>query len=553
MTSRRLVIVSALTALAALAAGAAAPVHGSLHAVAAGTTPRLVAVISVDQMRADYLDRFATLYTGGFKRLIERGAIFTNARYRHACTSTGPGHSVLLSGRSPRSSGIVHNSWYDRTLRRRVNVVGDDTVHAVGGSGRAASPAHFDGFTVGDLLKARSPHSHVVGLSFKDRAAILMAGRRADAAYWFEGGRFITSSHYMDAAPAWLEAWNARHLPDSFAGRPWERLLPDDALYARYAGPDAVSGEWDGKDVTFPHRVPGQPPAGSFYAGLERTPFADTILLELALAALAGHHLGEGEATDLLAISFSACDVVGHAYGPDSQEMMDEMLRLDRALGVFLDEVERRAGPGAALVVLTADHGVMPLVEKLQADGLPARRAFEEDLTKGVDAALAARFPGARGLVADSNDLEWVLDVDAIARQGLARADVEQTIRSAAMATGIVDAIYSASELVGQAPAADPYFEMHRRAFFAPRSGDLVGRVKPYVYLTGRKNTGGTGHGTPYDYDRHVPIVFLAPGVKPGKRDVPCGPEDIAWALGRLLGLDYPQQDAGTDLLPYLR
>ncbi len=245
--------------------------------------------------------------------------------------------------------------------------------------------------------------------------------------------------------------------------------------------------------------------------------------------------------------------MVGHTYGPDSQEMMDQMLRLDRALGLFLDEVDRRAGEGGSIVVLTADHGVMPLVENLQARGLPAVRAREEDLAQTVDEALAARFPGARGLLADSDELEWVLDTEAIARQGLKRADVEQAIRTTALGSGVVDAVYTAAELMGPAPAGDPFFEMHQRAFFAPRSGDLIGRVKPYVYLTSRKYTGGTGHGTPYDYDRHVPIVFMAPGIPPGKRDVACGPEDIAWALGRLLGLDYPQQDAATDLLPFLK
>ena len=317
--------------------------------------------------------------------------------------------------------------------------------------GRAASPARFEGFTVGDVLKARSPRSRVVGVSFKDRAAILMAGKRADAAYWYEieGGRFVTSSHYMDAAPAWLEAWNARRLPDSFAGRPWERLLADPALYLEYAGEDAVAGEWDRKDTTFPHHIPWLPPADDFYDGLERTPFADTILLEFALAAMAGHHLGEGDATDLLAISFSACDVVGHTYGPDSQEMMDQMLRLDRALGLFLDEVDRRAGEGGSIVVLTADHGVMPLVENLQARGLPAVRAREEDLAQTVDEALAARFPGASDLLADADELEWVLDTEAIARQGLKRADVEQTIRTTALGTGIVDAVYTAGRAHG--------------------------------------------------------------------------------------------------------
>jgi predicted AlkP superfamily pyrophosphatase or phosphodiesterase len=515
--------------------------------------PRLVVFVSVDQMRADYLERFRPLFTSGLKALAERGAVFTNARYRHACTETGPGHSVLLSGRSPRSSGIVGNSWYDRTLGTRVNVVADPTVRVLGGAGRTASPAYFNGFTVGDMLKTRSPASKVVGVSLKDRAAILMAGKRADGAYWYEtaGGRFVTSSWYMAEVPHWLESWNSRRLPDTYAGRAWERLLPDPAAYVRYAGEDDVKGEWDGKNTVFPHRFLNAPPSLGFYDDLRRSPFADEMLFDLATAAMGAHDVGTDETTDILAVSFSACDVVGHTFGPDSQEMMDYLLRLDRTLGRLLDEADRRAGKGRVLVVLTADHGVMPLVEVLKAKGIDARRASSEQLSGPVEKALAARFPGATGLITDPDPSEYVLDREAIARQGLKVEDVEGTIREALLSTGLVDAVYTQAQLMGPRPAGDPYFDLHQRAFFAPRSGDLVVRVKNYVYLGGY--VGGTGHGTPYDYDRHVPIVFMGPGIEPGRRDVETGPEDIAWTLGRLLGLPYPQQDSVTDLLPLLK
>ena len=522
-------------------------------AAGGGAAPRLVLFVSVDQMRADYLSRFASLFSGGLKRIGDQGALFTEARYRHACTETGPGHSVLLTGRSPRSSGIVGNSWYDRTLKKRVNVVDDATVRVLGGAGRTASPSYFNGFSVGDVLKAHSPRSRVVGVSFKDRAAILMAGKRADAAYWYEAseGRFVTSSWYMNQAPRWLGEWNARRLPDSYANQPWQRLLPDAATYVRLAGEDDVKGEGDGKDTTFPHLAHSAPPAPDYYDNLRRTPFADEILADFALSALKAHDLGSDDATDILAVGFSAGDVIGHTYGPDSQEMMDQMLRLDRTLGRLFDELDGRVGRGRWLAVLSADHGVMPLVELLQARGLPARRASVEDLDGPVRQALAQRFPGATGILADADPMEYVLDRDALARQDLPRAEVEQTIRQALLGTGLVDAVYTAAELMGPKPANDPFFDLHQRAFFAPRSGDLVTRTKPYVYLGGR--VGGTGHGTPHDYDRHVPIVFLGPGIAPGRRDVPCGPEDIAWALGRLLGLAYPQQDAATDLLPLLK
>jgi predicted AlkP superfamily pyrophosphatase or phosphodiesterase len=512
--------------------------------------PRLVLAVAVDQMRADYLTRYLSLYTAGLRRLSAEGAVFANARFRHACTETGPGHSVLLSGRSPRSSGIVGNSWYDRALKQRVNVVDDPTVRVLGGAGRPASPASFNAFTVGDVLKARSPRSRVVGVSFKDRAAILMGGRRADGAYWYEasGGRFVTSTWYAGEAPGWLERWNRRLLPASYAARPWERLLSDPAVYERLAGPDDVKGEWDGQDTVFPHRIRGNPPEIDYFDDLRRTPFADEILLDFALTAMASHGLGEDDVTDLLAVSFSACDVIGHTYGPDSQEMLDYQLRLDRTLGRLFDEMDARVGKNRWLAVLTADHGVMPLVEVLQARGLPARRVAPDEMHAAVQAALAARFPGADGLIADTDPMEYVLDQAAVDRHGLDRGLVERTIRDALVSTGVVDAVYAAPELMGPPRPADPFFDLHRRAFFASRSGDLVTRTKPYVYVGGR--VGGTGHGTPHDYDRHVPIVFLGPGVAAGTHDEACGPEDVAWALGRLLGLPYPRQDAETDLVP---
>ena len=515
--------------------------------------PGLVLVVSVDQLRADLPARFDGQFTGGLRRLLDQGAVFTEARYRHSCTETGPGHSVILSGRSPRSSGIVANTWWDRALGRRVNVVDDPNVATLGGKGRAGSPAHFVGFTVGDALKKASPESRVVGVSFKDRSAILMAGPRADGAYWYgsEGGRFVTSSYYAHAVPEWLERWNERRVPDRYAGTPWERLLPDAALYDRLAGPDAVEGESDRKDTTFPHRPPAAPPAREFYDWLWRTPFADEILLEFALEAAERHALGTRGVTDLLAVGFSANDVIGHVYGPDSHEVLDQTLRLDRLLAHLFDALETRVGAGRVLVVLTADHGVQPLVEVAAARGLATARrvapdAFSKDALAG---ALAAAFPGpagAKGLVLDADETGVTFDLDAIAARRLKRADVEQAAARALRATGHVAATYTHADFAGDPPAGDPFFPLFRRAFFAPRTPHLVLRLHEGVYVDSRP--GGTGHGGPYEVERHVPIVFMGPAIVPGRRAEPCGPEDIAWSLAKLLGLDYPQQDAEVDL-----
>ena len=512
----------------------------------ASLPPRLVVVISVDQMRYDYLVRFRPLFKSGLRTLAEQGAVFSNARYQHANCETGPGHSVILSGRNALHSGIVANSWFDDALGRAVNVVDDPTVRPVGGAGRAASPANFIGFTLGDLMKRAQPEAKVVGVSLKDRAAILMAGPRADAAYWYEAatGRFITSSYYMRAAPPWLDAINERKTPDAYAVSGWTKLLSDDGIYRKYAGEDAVATEADLKDTTFPHSIAGAPGSPAFYDNFRRTPFADELTLEVALAAMNAHGLGADDVTDVLAVGFSATDVIGHAFGPDSHEMLDQILRLDQTIGKLMNAVEAKAGPGRTIFVLSADHSVMPLVESLQKQGLAAKRVLPADLQTAVKAALEKRFPGASDLVAAYLAPDFYLNLAAIAKRGLHRQDVEKTIGDALMATGDVAKIYTAASFAGDPPSLtdDPYFDSVRRSYYAPRSPHVIARLREYTYLTSAP--GGTGHGTSYEYDRHVPMVFLGPKIKAGAYDGEAEPEDIAPTLGLLLGIDYPLQDA---------
>lgn len=524
----------AAAALALLPATAALPQPPAAR-------PKLVLFVSVDQMRYDYLERFGPLFQGGFKKLLERGAVFSNAVYRHANNETGPGHALLLSGRHARDNGIVANEWYDRVTRKRINVVEDPTVSPVGGPGQGRSPANFIGHTLGDWLKKASPASKVVGVALKDRSAILMAGPQADAAYWYDEdiGRFITSTYYMKTAPAWLDAWNAEGKVDALNGGRWTRLLPDVSLYERYAGPDAVEGEWDRKDTTFPHLIRGAAKSAEFYDDLRRTPFADELTLDVALRAMDAHGLGRDEATDLLAVGFSATDMIGHTYGPESQEQMDQMLRLDRTLGRLLNEVEKRVGQGGYVFGLGADHGVMPLVELAQAKGLPARRARSDEIEKPVRDALATAFPGKTGLIASFDVPHFYLDLEALSRQGVKRAEVEAVIEKAALDTGMVLRVYTASRLLGDPPADDPEFVLFRNAFFEPRSPHVLLRLKSYIYLDD-EYAGGTGHGTAAEYDRHIAMGFLGAGIKPGKYAEPCGPEEIAPTLHAILGLDYP-------------
>jgi predicted AlkP superfamily pyrophosphatase or phosphodiesterase len=517
------------------------PCVASTWAQSRPTPPRLVLVLAIDQMRFDYLTRFSPLYEGGLRLLLDRGAVFSNANYRHSPTETGPGHSVILSGAHPSHSGIVANEWYDAHLKKVVNVVDDGTQRPVGGEGRSASPLNSLSFTVGDVLKQTRPQSRVVSVSLKDRSAILMGGRRADAAYWYEvpGGNFISSSFYMADPPAWLTRWNSRRLADRYAGELWTRLLPDEQIYERYAGKDAIEGEWDRKDVVFPHAVRGKPPEPLYYDDLRRTPAADELTLSFALEAMKAHQLGQDAVTDLLAIGFSGTDFIGHTYGADSQEIMDQLLRLDRILGQLFKEIDGSAGLANTLLVLTADHGSLPLVENLQAKGIDARRVSPSVLESAVQQAFEKRFPGATDLIAHfAVDIYW--NEEAISRRRLDRADVEETAIAALMSTGFVEKVYTQADLSSTEPTNDPFLPLFRNAFFPPRSPHLSVLVKKYTYVDPRP--GGTGHGTPYDYDRHVPIVFFGGGIRPGAYPQGCGPEDIAPTLASLLGLDFPRE-----------
>jgi len=513
--------------------------------------PKLILVLALDQMRYDYLPRFNDLYKGGLRRLIDKGAVFTNANYRHAVTETGPGHSVILSGRHPSHSGIVGNTWWDPLLGMLINVVDDPLQPPVGGKGRSASPANFLGSTVADLLKLKNPESHVVATSFKDRAAILLAGHRGDAAYWFEGdGSFVTSSYYMPKPPEWLSKWNVERVADAYAGRKWTRLLEDQNIYEKYAGRDEQAGEAEG-DLVFPHVLEGRPPSVEYYANLRNFPFADEILLAFSIEAMKAHHLGRGQTTDILGIGFSATDTIGHRYGPDSQEILDQFLRLDQILDQLFQYIDRNIGLANTLVVVTADHGVTPLVEVSNAKGVNARRGSRAEVDSALRQAFAKKYPGVDGLIADltmAGEFRLYLEEDVIRQNKLISSDVEETAVKAMTSTGLFEVAFTRSDLVAQKPSNDPYIQWFRNSFFAPRSPNVMLMPKRNISFT----TTGTGHGTAYDYDRHVPIIFMGSGIKPGSYAGECGPEDIAPTLAKILGFDYPKEFDSRLLLEML-
>ncbi|MCH6548134.1 MAG: alkaline phosphatase family protein [Gemmatimonadetes bacterium] len=361
--------------------------HGT--ALAQTQPQRLFVVLSVDQMRFDFLERFGHLYKGGLARLLEEGAVYTDAYQDHFYTSTAAGHATISTGVFPSRSGIVANSWWDRKARRRVYAVADPKSPIVDRPDLAGrSPANMQRNALGDWLKRESRESKVFSVSLKDRSAITMGGERPDGVYWYDSdaGRFITSEYYLDAVPEWVREFNDAKLADGYFEKEWTRLLPEEAYSA--SREDSFPFESDGVDVTFPHRfdIPADSEAEEipesmrprypslYYDELKRTPFVDELTFAFIERMIVSEQLGADDVPDLLFVGASAADYIGHRYGPLSQETQDYYLRLDQRLDEFLNFLDATVGEGRFALVLTSDHGVLPIPEELARQGIDAKR-----------------------------------------------------------------------------------------------------------------------------------------------------------------------------------
>lgn len=494
--------------------------------------PRLVVLIVVDQMRYDFLTRFSDLYEGGFKTLLEQGAVFEEAYYRHGVTVTAAGHATIATGLHPSHTGLVGNNWWDPEKRKNVNCVADADYAPVGGPGVSASPRSLFADTLGDRLKSADESSKAVAIGGKDRSALLLAGRKADGAFWLsnECGCFVTSSYFGEQAPNWLERLNSARPADRYAGKSWTRLLDKPDLYETLARADDLEAEGDAR--SFPHKLPAE--AGpELYKAIETTPFGDDLLVDAALAVVDAYELGADAVPDLLAVGFSATDRIGHRFGPFSQEAMDHHLRLDRLLGELLAELDRRVGLDNVVFALSADHGAIPLPEYMVSRGEAAQRISTRRLTAAAERGIAARFPGLGRVVTANNGSHLYLDLAKIDAASAPRAEVEEAARSALLELDYVEAVYTWADLNGDPPADDPYWTLFRNSLFEERSPHLFVRLSKFAY----PGASGTGHGSPEDYDRHVPVILAGPGVKAGRFKAVAGPEDIAPTLERLLGL----------------
>ncbi len=535
------------------------------------TRPRLVLLIVVDQFRYDYLERFGDLFVAnGLRRLMRDGASWTQSNYDHMPTYTAPGHATMMTGAYPAESGIVGNEWLDRPSGKRITSVTDESVKLLGGSPNdaASSPSRLMTSTVGDELRlATNDRAKVIGISVKDRSAILPAGRHANAAYWFSTttGNMVSSTFYFNELPAWVSTFNARRLADKYFGAKWERLLPENE-YLRRAGPDSPPWETviSSSDTNaFPHTITGgaKGPGNDFYWALDYSPFLNEVLDSFAQQAIVNEKLGQDDDTDVLTVSFSANDYVGHRYGPYSQEAMDAVLRVDREIAKLLDFVDARVGLSNTLIAFTADHGVSPVPEHAAALGLGGGRIKAADLFATIEKALATRYkPESDYLLRfkEANTMrEWLINsnlyfnYDALRRDGVNVEEFSNIVCAAALTVPGIARCFTRTQLMrGATSVTDPIERRALHGFYPARSGDAVLVTEPFKYLA---DTLTATHGSPYSYDTHVPTIIMGAGVNAGRYLEPASPTDIAPTLSAILRITPPSNSVGRVLIEALR
>lgn len=510
--------------------------------------PKLVVGIVVDQMRWDYLYRYHNRYkaNGGFRRLMDKGFSCENTFIPYAPTITACGHTCIYTGSVPAVHGITGNAWYDKLQRRSVYCTEDTAVKTIGaaeGVNGRQSPRNLLASTIGDeLMMATNFRSKVIGVAIKDRGAILPAGHAASGAYWYDNrnGNFITSDYYrMQQLPAWVQAFNARKLPDEYYKKGWNTLYPINTYTQSTEDAKAYESKPLGANAAgFPYDL--SPFIGKNYGVLASTPYGNTITREMAMAAVEGEALGKDSITDLLAVSFSSPDYVGHSFGPNSVEMEDVYLRLDQELGIFLDYLDKKIGAGQYLVFLSADHGVANVPGFMQEHNLPGKSMDEIPIMREMAPLLKERF-GSDKLIVSSYNYQVHLDhllmdslkIDAKAVQTWIAAFMEK--KEAIARAFIIDEV-----MLEPMPAK--LREMIANGYFPTRSGDVQFILKPH-WIDGGKT--GTTHGLWNPYDSHIPLLWYGWGIKQGKSNREVYMTDIAPTLAAMLRIQMPGGSIG--------
>lgn len=529
---------------------------------------KLAVLVVFDQMRGDYPTRWKTLYgPDGFTRFQSQGVSFTNCYYPYGTTTTGPGHASILSGTCADRHGIVNNGWYEHGgMVYCAGSSGYEFVTASDGTRSKAkevgNPDRLLAPTVADALKKQRPGAKVFGLSLKDRSAILPTGKNPDGAYWFQG-QFVTSTYYTDRGHpfhSWVDQFNKSKAADAWFGKDWTHFRPD-IDYVKWSGPDIAPGEGSGvtvKDgsktwtqgVGFPHPNTGgrNKPGKEYYEALANSPFGNELLLQLAKECITAEHLGEDEVPDLLVVSFSSNDLIGHTWGPDSQEVLDVTLRSDALMADLLKFLDAKVGAGQYIVGITADHGICPLPEASRGRGIDAKRVDTNEISKAVEAHLTATFGNPVGdgekkpAWIESYSHPWMLfNSKALSAVKKSPEEIAEIAATFLRSQPEIGRAFTRRELQGKFAADDVVGNRSRRSYFPARCGDVYVVLKEWYLQSTVKGT-GTTHGAPYNYDAHVPLMLYGSGIQGGEQPQPTTPQAMATIFSKWLGIRPPKK-----------
>ena len=509
--------------------------------------PKLVVGIVVDQMRYDFLYRYSEKYSsGGFKRLMNEGFNCRNNHYDYAPTVTAAGHAAIFTGSIPAINGIIGNEWFNQKTGKSVYCVEDSSVRTVGSDSKAGlmSPKNLLVSTITDQLKiANNFESKTIGIALKDRGSILPAGHTANAAYWFDSknGAWITSSFYMNDLPQWVKDFNSMKMPQKYMAEGWKTLLPIEKYTESTADNQAYEAKLSGeKTATFPHELAAQSGVNLLEV-IRTTPFGNTLTKDFALVAIQNENLGKSPKTDFLTISFSSPDYVGHAFGPNSIEVEDTYLRLDKDIEEILTSLDNSLGKGNYLVFLSADHGVADVPGFWQSQKLPAGVVDAAISSREVKTALKTAFGEGEFIIAEDNS-QLYLNANLMEEKKISYTQIYEIVRKTLLKR---DDIADVIDLHNLANSTLPDYQLSyvKNGFNPRRSGDIMVVLNP-SWFAGRKQ--GTTHGSLYRYDTHVPLLFYGWKVKSGETTLRTNISDISPTVADLLNILEPNGSVGN-------
>lgn len=530
-----------------------------VQVLVAQNRPKLVVGIVVDQMRQDYLYRYEHKFgPNGFKRLMNEGFMLKNAHYNYVPTETGPGHASVYTGATPAIHGIVANEWYDRSLKKDVNCVNDPEQKPVGTDvGGTVSPWRMLSTTITDELEiATQQRAKVIGVSIKDRGAVLPAGHMSDGAYWYDSktGNMITSTYYKDSLPDWVHKFNQLKLADKYLNQEWNTLLPVDKYTE--SGPDDSPYEprWAGKEKpTFPYNLAELRNKMGVYNLLTMTPWGNALVTDFAKSALLAEGLGKDDITDFLAVSFSSTDIIGHAMGPNAVELEDTYLRLDKTIEDFFAFLDKEVGKGAYTVFLTSDHGVAEVPQYMKDKRVPAGYFRPAYVEANLIAHMEKYFPGKKVIEQFTTEQVYI-NQEAFSSDprtsGVEMLVASELISNFLLSTEGIAQVYTTGILRQAAYDEQGMRGKVVRGFNAKRCGDIAFVLEP-GWLAWNGVTGST-HGSSYSYDTHIPVLFYGTGIKKGSSSQFHTITDIAPTLSVLLRIKFPSGTTGQPVAEIL-